>query len=283
MEGGEGGGALPSAEMVRRVLERRFGPLDGLELARGAGGAVARFVAGGRGRALELRPYRERLARVAEEGELTGEDEALARGLGTELVLIHSERRRDPELYRRGLRRSFENILSGLDALVSGELMFPDEASELAVMAARWWGRLRLRPERLSRAWGGRIPDELWAAGGELVLGRAAEGWGDPAQELASGALLFLTGAIVETGGFAGPFRELFLAFFGRYIEETGEGAQGALEALPFHISGAALRSANDFIPKGDAGGVGRTFVELARNSLEQEEFRVEDLSDLLE
>ncbi len=276
---GSGGGALPSVEMVRAFLERRFGPPEVLELAPSAGGAVARFVAGGSERALELRPYRERLARVAEEGELTGEDVNLARGLGLELAEIHSESCGDPALYRRELRRSLEAYLSLLDSLTSIGLISPDEGAELAVMAARWWGRIRLRPERLSRIWGGRLPDELWAAGGELVLGRAAEGFGDPALELASGSILFISRALLDAGGFAGPFRELFLAFFGSYVEAAGESA---LYALPFYISASALRSANDYISNGDAGGVGRMSMELARGSLEKEEFRVEDLHDLL-
>jgi hypothetical protein len=274
------GPELPSREDAGAFLQRRFGEIASFAGAPGADGAVVRFVQAGKTRQAVLVPYETRLERVEESGELTGEDEAAARQLAETLAALHREKVFEPEMYRKKLRRDLDDLLASLDELARHEELTEDESSEMAVKAARWWGRLRLHPGRLAPAWEGDFYGGIWACGPDVILGTGHPASGEPGRDVASACFLYIERALASLGRFDGPFRHLFLAFFGRYLEASGD--TDLLRVLPFHIAARALRAANDIIAKADADPRKRRYIDLAWNCLEQDEFRVEDLPDLL-
>lgn len=279
-ERGAAGNSLPGGGELQAFLSERHGEALLIGTSEEKGGLRVVFSTRGKSRELLLVPYGAQLDRVAELGEFTGEDEAAARSLAMRLAAVHSARRFEPELYRLELRRDLDDFHGVLDPLTKEETLSHDEAAELAVKAARWWGRLRLRPQRLAALWGGRFPEGLWAAGGEVLLAGGSGATGEPAKEVADAAFLYLERALASAGRFAGPFRHLFFAFYGRYLETSKD--DGLAAVLPFHLAWRALRAANDNRTEVDAGPRKRRYIDLASGCLDTDEFRVEELPDLL-
>lgn len=271
---------LPGKDDFEAFLRIRHGEAKLDAVIEESNGLRLSYSTPGGKRELLLVPYSDRLDRVAEQGELTGEDEAAARQLAEALAALHHEKVFEPEMYRKKLRRDLDDMLASLDELMRHEELTEDETAEMAVKAARWWGRLRLHPGRLAPAWEGDYPGGIWACGPDIILRTGHPASGEPARDVASACFLYIERAVASLGRFDGPFRHLFLAFFGRYLEASGD--TDLLRVLPFHIAARALRAANDIIAKDDAGPRKRRFIDLAWNCLEQDEFRVEDLPDLL-
>lgn len=137
-------------------------------------------------------------------------------------------------------------------------------AAELAGRAGRWWARHRDRAERLRTVHGDFHPGNIWwhdgdgggaeggveggAEGGSVdggggeqdggtgngdagddglpftLLDRSRGLWGEPADDVTSLAINYIFYALREREAFEGPFRELFDAFWGRYLDRTGDG-----------------------------------------------------------
>ena len=112
------------------------------------------------------------------------------------------------------------------------------------------------------------------------MLAGGAGGVGEPAKEVAGAAFLYLERALASAGRFGGPFRHLFFAFFGRYLEASKD--DGLASVLPFHLALRALRAANDNRAEVDSGARKRRYIDLASGCLDTDEFRVEELPDLL-
>jgi aminoglycoside phosphotransferase family enzyme len=270
----------PSPGDIDAFLRRRLGEPVAFEVLPGKDGIAVRVTQEGTSKELLLEPYASRLARIAESGELTGEDEAAARDLADALAALHRQRAFEPQMYSKRLRLELDGFLASLEELARREELTEDEVSEQAVKAARWWGRLRNHAGRQAPLWGGGCPDDIWVSGPAALPGNGRAEFGEPARDVAAVCFLYLDAALASMNRFDGPFRHLFLAFFGRYLEASGDDE--VLVVLPFHIAARALRAANDFIAKEDTGPRKRRYIDLAWNSLEEEEFRVEDLPDLL-
>jgi Ser/Thr protein kinase RdoA (MazF antagonist) len=132
-----------------------------------------------------------------------------------------------PTWHRRRLREltGSGECIAGIADSYPVPFSFIDDALllEVETLALKWRYRLRRRDERLRTIHGDFHPwNILFASGVDFrVLDRSRGPFGDPADDVASLAMNYIFFALRTTGGFAGPFAELFRGFWSRYAERA--------------------------------------------------------------
>ena len=179
-------------------------------------------------------PYALDLQRIGRDGVATERDRGRAVALAEYLAEIHSESVSHPTYYRRRLRDlvgSGECIAGIADSYppgtVPGNLLL--EAEKLALS---WRYRLRDRQERLRvihgdfHPWNIHFEDEASLR----VLDRSRGRFGDPADDVAALSVNYVFFAVRTRGAFSGPFAELFVLFWERYLAASADdGLAGVL------------------------------------------------------
>jgi len=179
------------------------------------------------------------LARLQEGGALRDLDIARADALCDYLVEIHAVRGTDPGLYTRRIRELLgdgECIMGLCDSyplphgFITAALL-----EEIERRCVTWRWRLKGRTDRLRQVHGDYHPfNILFREGTDFtVLDRSRGEWGEPADDVTALTGNFLFASLQATGRLEGAPETLFLRFWDRYIERTGD-AEILETAAPF-------------------------------------------------
>jgi hypothetical protein len=189
-------------------------------------------------------PYALDLERLRHTGRLSEVDVARADALCDYLVEIHAQRGSNPNLYIRRNRELVgdgECIMGLVDSYPLHALFTPRVLQQIEHRAVDWRWRLKNRAHRVRRVHGDFHPwNILFASGADLaadlrVLDRSRGEYGDPADDLTCITLNYVFFSLQRTGKLEGAFENLFLRFWSRYLEKTGD--QEILEvAAPFFV-----------------------------------------------
>ncbi len=175
--------------------------------------------------------YAEDLRRISRELRHTPEDEERADGLVSYLVSLHSERRGDPQVYRRSVR-DLVGSGEGIAGIIDG---YPDDVprAPLARLARifeacnRWRWKLRAHEHRCRRIHGDFHPwNVVFDRDKEPCLLDASRGSaGDPADDVACMAMNYLFFAVEHPAAWAPSFSGLWRRFWSTYTQRSGDGA----------------------------------------------------------
>jgi Phosphotransferase enzyme family len=188
----------------------------------------------------EGHPYALDLEKLRESGPLTELDASRADALCDYLVEIHGERGADSRLYIRRNRELVgdgECIMGLADSYPPNLLFTPQVLEHIEHRAVDWRWRLKNRTHRLKRVHGDFHPwNILFTTGADFrVLDRSRGEYGDPADDVTCITLNYVFFSLQRTGKLEGAFESLFLRFWDRYLQKTGD--REILEvAAPFFV-----------------------------------------------
>lgn len=171
-------------------------------------------------------PYAEDLLRIRDHGACTELDVARTQTLATYLAQIHAVKYDDPLLWRRRLRDLLgdgEGIMGLTDSYPTDfALITSDELRALEDTVNRWRWRLKPLTHRLSQVHGDFHPfNLLFTEGTELhLLDRSRGEWGEPADDVSCLVINYLFFALQRYEALAGPFAELYTAFWECYLAQ---------------------------------------------------------------
>ncbi len=205
----------------------------------------------------EGKPYALDLEHLRGSGELADLDCARADALCDYLVEIHSKPGDDPRWYTRRNRELVgdgECIMGLADSYPPHPLFTPNVLEQIEHRAVIWRWRLKKRTHRLRQVHGDFHPwNILFSASDESsadfrVLDRSRGEFGDPADDVTCITLNYLFFSLQRSGKLEGAFEELFLRFWDRYLEKTGD--QEILEvAAPFFVFRALVLASPVWYP----------------------------------
>ena len=224
----------------------------------------------------EGQPYALDLERLGESGQLTDLDRARADALCDYLVEVHAERGLDPGLYIRRNRELVgdgECIMGLADSYPPHPLFTPRILEQIEHRAVEWRWRLKRRTHRLRRIHGDFHPWNILfnTAADFRVLDRSRGEYGDPADDLTCITLNYVFFSLQRSGKLEGWFENLFLRFWDRYLEQTGD--EEILEvAPPFLVFRALVMASPVWYPALDEG-VRQKLLAFILNVLELDRF----------
>ncbi|MGP0073200.1 MAG: phosphotransferase family protein [Bryobacteraceae bacterium] len=201
----------------------------------------------------EGQPYALDLDRVRDTGRLTDLDVARADALCDYLVEIHAERGSDPRLYIRRNRELVgdgECIMGLADSYPPHPLFTPRVLEQIEHRAVEWRWRLKNRVHRLRRVHGDFHPwNILFGSDADFrLLDRSRGEYGDPADDVTCITLNYVFFSLQCTGKLQGPFESLFLRFWDRYLEKTGD-REILQVAAPFFVFRALVLASPVWYP----------------------------------
>ncbi|MGE5115109.1 MAG: phosphotransferase family protein [Betaproteobacteria bacterium] len=144
------------------------------------------------------------------------------------LVDIHKVKHKQPGLYVRRARElvGHGECLFGVDDSypLDGPVS-PDVLCAIEQRAVAWRWKLRRRTHRLSQVHGDFHPwNILFREGSQFsVLDRSRGEWGEPADDVSCLALNYLFFSLQRSGRLEGDFERLWLGFWTRYLERSGD------------------------------------------------------------
>jgi hypothetical protein len=188
----------------------------------------------------EGQPYALDLQRLRDSGRLNDLDVPRADALCDYLVQIHAEHGGDPRLYVRRNRELVgdgECIMGLSDSYPAHPLFTPRLLEQIEHLAVTWRWRLKNRTYRLRRVHGDFHPwNILFSSGVDFrVLDRSRGEYGDPADDLTCITLNYVFFSFQRAGKLEGAFENLFLRFWDRYLEKTGDWEMLEV-AAPFFV-----------------------------------------------
>jgi Phosphotransferase enzyme family len=216
------------------------------------------------------------LDRVRDTGRLTDLDMARPDALCDYLVEIHAEPGSDPRLYVRRNRELVgdgECIMGMADSYPPHPVFTPDVLEQIEHRAVDWRWRLKNRTRRLRRGHGDFHPWNILFASGAVfrVLDRSRGESGDSADDVTCITLNYVFFSLQRSGKLEGAFESLFLRFWDRYLEKTGD--REILEvAAPFFVFRALVLASPVWYPSlGDS--VRKKLLAFILAVLEQQSF----------
>jgi len=196
-------------------------------------------------------PYVKDLDRIAGEGKLRKEDLAKARLLSDYLVKLHKKKFNGPKERERSIRLrhlrdavgSGEMLMGVLDTYPPRSSWINDEAvADVISLAVKFNRRIKELRIPLVRLHGDFHPGNIWFKGNKLTLLDASrEPWGIAADDLTALSINYIWYALKTTGGFKGPFKELFEVFWGNYLSKTKDKFANASAPLFFAFRAAVV------------------------------------------
>jgi len=214
----------------------------------------------------EGQPYALDVERLRDSGRLTDVDVARADALCDYLVEIHakwgpesdSASDRDARLYIRRNRELVgdgECIMGLADSYPDHPLFTPAILEQIEHRAVAWRWRLKNRTHRLRRVHGDFHPWNILFApsidsdADFRVLDRSRGEYGDPADDVTCITVNYLFFSLQKTGKLEGALESLFIRFWDRYLEKTGD--REILEvAAPFFVFRALVLASPVWYPQ---------------------------------
>jgi len=221
-------------------------------------------------------PYALDLEKLRETGRFTDLDAARAAALCDYLVEIHAARGSDARLYLRRNRELVgdgECIMGLADSYPPHPLFTPSVLEEIEHRAVRWRWRLKNRTHRLRQVHGDFHPwNILFATGADFrLLDRSRGEYGDPADDVTCITLNYVFFSLQRSGRLEGAFESLFLSFWDRYLEQTGD--REMLEvAAPFLVFRALVLASPVWYPELE-DAARQKLLTFMLNVLEEERF----------
>lgn len=172
--------------------------------------------------------YFRDLEQVRDTGVLRMLDLDRADGLCDYLVEIHGKNGNDPALYTRRIRELVghgECIMGIADSYPPHALITSQKLQEIEHRCVDWRWRLKGLTYRLRQVHGDLHPwNILFRPGIDFtVLDRSRGEYGDPADDVASLTLNYLFFSLQRSERLEGAFQTLFLRFWERYLEKSGD------------------------------------------------------------
>jgi hypothetical protein len=177
---------------------------------------------------VEGQNYSLDLERVRDGGALTDLDLARADALCDYLLAIHAESMSDSGLYTRRIRELLghgECIMGLTDSYPHHPLITTVLLQEIEHRCVRWRWRIKGLTHRLRQIHGDFHPwNILFRSGVDFqLLDRSRGEYGDPADDLTSLTLNYFFFSLQRSGRLEGPLETLFLRFWNRYLEKSGD------------------------------------------------------------
>jgi len=197
---------------------------------------------------VEGQSYSSDLARIRDDGVLTDLDLARADALCDYLVAIHAVRLSDSGLYTRRIRELLghgECIMGLADSYPHHPLITADLLHEIEHRCLRWRWRIKDLTHRLCQIHGDFHPwNILFRPGVDFqLLDRSRGEYGDAADDLTSLTLNYFFFSLQRSGRLEGPLETLFLRFWNRYLEKSGDREILRLVAPFFAFRGLVIAS----------------------------------------
>ena len=182
--------------------------------------------------------YFRDLERLRDTGVLQTLDLDRADALCDYLAEIHQISANEPGLYTRRIRELVghgECIMGIADSYPSHPLITPQKLQQIEHLCVDWRWRLKDFTHRLRQVHGDFHPwNILFRPGIDLTaLDRSRGEYGDPADDVACLTLNYVFFSLQRTGRLDGDFGTLFLRFWDRYLNKTGD-REMLLVAAPF-------------------------------------------------
>ena len=174
------------------------------------------------------REYAADLERIRATGHATADDFARADALCDYLAEIHQVRGDNPELYLRRARElvgDHECIMGLVDSYPENAIVTRQLLERIEHLAVGWRWRLKNYTHRLRQVHGDFHPwNILFETSGDFtLLDRSRGEFGDPADDVTCLTLNYLFFSLQRGGRLEGAFEDLFLRFWNRYRERTGD------------------------------------------------------------
>jgi hypothetical protein len=197
---------------------------------------------------VEGQSYSLDLERIRDSAILTDLDLSRADALCDYLLAIHAEPVKEPGLYTRRIRELLghgECIMGLADSYPRHPLITTDLLEEIECRCIRWRWRIKGLTHRLRRIHGDFHPwNILFQSGVDFrLLDRSRGEYGDPADDLTSLTLNYFFFSLQRSGRLEGPFERLFLRFWDRYLEKSGDREVLRIVAPFFAFRGLVIAS----------------------------------------
>jgi hypothetical protein len=172
--------------------------------------------------------YSSDLERIRDCGALTDLDLARADALCDYLLATHAQPVRDSGLYVRCIRELLghgECIMGLTDSYPPHPLITADVLEEIEHRCVQWRWRIKGLTHRLRQVHGDFHPwNILFGSGADFqLLDRSRGEYGDPADDLTCLTLNYFFFSLQHSGRLHGPLETLFLRFWERYLEKSGD------------------------------------------------------------
>jgi hypothetical protein len=192
--------------------------------------------------------YANDLERIRDTGELTEVDLARADALCDYLVEIHKMPGTNPGLYVRRIRELVghgECIMGIADSYPQHPCVPAAFLERVEHFCVTWRWRLKNFTHRLRQVHGDFHPwNILFGAAAEFsVLDRSRGEYGDPADDVTSLTLNYLFFSLQRCGRLEGGFEKLFLRFWERYLDQSGDREILSVVAPFFAFRGLVMAS----------------------------------------
>ena len=222
------------------------------------------------------REYADDLLRLRAGEPLRPLDVERADALCDFLVEIHKVRNKAPGLYVRRVRELIghgECLFGVDDSYPLDGPVSPDVLCAIEQRAVAWRWKLRRRVGRLRQVHGDFHPwNIMFREGTEFsVLDRSRGEWGEPADDVSCLALNYLFFSLQRSGRLEGDFERLWLGFWTRYLERSGDSE--LLEVAAPFLAFRGLVMANPLWYPALSAAVREALVRFVVNVLDDDSF----------